>query len=124
MGKAFNAAAAAAESPRVITVPCEAWGADVRLQRMEPLAKLELIAPYEAAEKDASGSIKDRQKAWEFGVALIAASVVNDDGSRQFETPELLQWLGGEFEAVSQLLPHAMTLQRLGSADLDTAKKN
>lgn len=127
MGKPFNAAAAAKESPAYIDVPCVAWDSDVRLARLQPLEKLRLIAPVEGAEKDEFGNVADRQLAWDFGVSLLEACIVDEAGNRQICTPELRDWLAGEMEAIQELIPAAMKINRLGKAavsDLDAAKKN
>jgi len=98
-----------------LDVPCEAWGDDVRLLRLRGMKKAELIDKAAAIEKDDEGNPLDKEEAYEFAVALLAASIVDDEGTLQFGTPDRQHWLSGEIEAVSELCQPAVDFNGLGT---------
>ena len=118
-----------AASPPWRDVACEAWGGMVRIVRLEPGAKLRLALQASTLSKGGDGKISMLDAAnWGYAVDLVAASVVDEEGTLQFAEPGPRAWLAGEISAVSQLLNECMDLNRLGGAaideDVEEAKKN
>lgn len=110
-------------------VACESWGGLVRIARLEPGVKLRMALQASTLSKGPDGKISMLDAAnWGFAVDLVAASVVDEEGTLQFAEPGPRAWLAGEISAVSQLLTECMQLNRLGGAEIDAdaeeAKKN
>lgn len=125
----LTAAGLMAASPATADVECQAWGGIVRLARLSPAAKLEFALAAGQLIKDEDGVTKMLEPAnWDFAVRILAGSIVGEDGVLQFADPTAHAWLAGELEAISELLPAVLRLNRLGTADRNAdqeeAKKN
>jgi len=124
---------AAGRSQTHIDVPCAAWDLDgsnlenaIRLQRLDGPA---LFAYTMAAEQlthddDGNPTEPDRSELYKFGVDLLAASIIDDEGNLIFDTPDKRHWLSGEIRAISELLDPAMQLNGIGSASVTEQKKS
>jgi len=105
-------------------VLCKAWDCDVRLQKLDGPDKLRMVELTEGLEKDDDGNVLDKQAGYEFGLELLARSIVDDEGTLQFAAPAARQWLSGEIEAVAELLDEAIELNGLGADDEVEQKKS
>lgn len=116
----LTAAELMAASPATVDVPCAAWNGTVRLARLDPAAKLRLALRASTLAKDDNGKVQmlDGDN-WDFAVDVVAASVIDEEGTVQFADPSPRAWLCGEINAVSELLGKAMQLNRLGGAEID-----
>jgi hypothetical protein len=118
-----------AASPPWRDVECVAWGGLVRIARLDPVSKLRLALQASTLNKGDEGKISMLEEAnWGFAVQLVAACVIDEQGTLQFAEPGPRAWLAGEISAVSQLLSECMALNRLGGAEVDAdaeeTKKN
>jgi hypothetical protein len=117
-----TAAELMAARPGHVDVDVDAWGARVRLVRLDGPAKLRTSL---AAEGISEG---DREAFYSFGIDLLADSIVDENGVKQFATPEAKAWLSGEIAAVGQLVTEATRLNGLGASavadQVEAARKN
>lgn len=119
----ITAAELMARRPGFVDVPVEAWdGAVVRIRRLDGPAKLR--ASLAAEELDSN----DKAAMYEFGADLLAQSIVDEHGERQFADPAAKAWLCGEVGAVSELIQQAIIINGLAAQtireEVDRAKKN
>lgn|GEM_PF-1302299 len=110
--------------PGHVDVFCEAWQSWVRLRRLSGPAKFRMALAAEAL-----GGAEDKERNYQFGVDLLAESIVDSEGQLQFAADDAArEWLSGEIEATAQLVPAALELNGIApaivAAEVEAAEKN
>jgi hypothetical protein len=124
--KLLTAAELMAATPPFQDAPCETWGGTVRVARLTGPDKLRFALRAADMTRDESGRASMTEpRNWAFAVDLIAASIVDAEGTLQFADPEPRAWLSGEVGAVSELLGTCLTVNGLGeTTEVSDAKKD
>jgi hypothetical protein len=82
-----------------------------------------------ALAAEALGGAEDKERNYQFGVDLLAESIVDSEGQLQFAADDAArEWLSGEIEATAQLVPAALELNGIApaivAAEVEAAEKN
>lgn len=112
--------------PRHRDVLVSDWGRVVRIAKLHVRDYITLRERWEALPRDADGEVSEADK-YDWAVDVVAHSVTDATGALQFLEGGPRQWLAGEPQAVSELLPAVMELSGLGTAapgGADAPKKN
>ncbi len=93
------------------------------LRKMTAADRLQVMALQEGFEKTEDGSLKTDDDKLAFCVELVARSVVNAEGVRQFDSVDGREWLSTE-DAVMRIWRDVFELNGLSGEAEDCAKKN
>lgn len=113
--------------PRYLDVEVPSWEEHVRLRRLSPRELLIVIEFAEQFPKKDNDEFVNQDDALAFGAELLARSITDEHGVRQFDHDEGRDFLRNDPVALGLLMPHAMQLHGLGKAEVEqqtALKKN